>query len=60
MASEVAIKLRYGVTWETITRQQRLGSATDDPRLLAAGAPGLSDEESQPLARHASQHVGGV
>jgi DNA polymerase-4 len=41
MASEVAIKLRYGVTWETITRQQRLGSATDDPRVLAAGAAAL-------------------
>src|SRR5205823_12528450 len=25
-AGEVAIKVRYGVTWETITRQQRLGS----------------------------------
>src|SRR5437867_5778219 len=41
LACEVAIKLRYGVTWETITRQQRLGSATDDPRVLAAGAAAL-------------------
>ena len=40
-ASEVAIKVRYGVTWETITRQQRLGSATDDPVVLAAGAAAL-------------------
>jgi DNA polymerase-4 len=41
VAGEVAIKVRYGVTWETITRQQRLGSATDDPRVLAAGAAAL-------------------
>jgi DNA polymerase-4 len=41
VASEVAIKVRYGVTWETITRQQRLGSATDDPAVLAAGAAAL-------------------
>jgi DNA polymerase-4 len=41
VASEVAIKVRYGVTWETITRQQRLGSATDDARVLAAGAAAL-------------------
>jgi DNA polymerase-4 len=41
VASEVAIKVRYGVTWETITRQQRLGSATDDPGVLAAGAAAL-------------------
>jgi len=40
-ASEVAIKVRYGVTWETITRQQRLGSATDDALVLAAGAAAL-------------------
>ncbi len=40
-ASEVAIKVRYGVTWQTITRQQRLGSATDDPEVLAAGAAAL-------------------
>jgi DNA polymerase-4 len=41
VASEVAIKLRYGVTWETITRQQRLGSPTDDAQVLAAGAAAL-------------------
>jgi DNA polymerase-4 len=41
LAGEVAIKLRYGVTWETITRQQRLGAVTDDPSVLAAGAAAL-------------------
>jgi len=41
VAGEVAIKLRYGVTWETITRQQRLGAATDDAAVLAAGAAAL-------------------
>ena len=41
LASEVAIKLRYGVTWETITRQQRLGSPTDEASVLAAGAAAL-------------------
>jgi DNA polymerase-4 len=41
LASEVAIKVRYGVTWETITRQQRLGSPTDDGQVLAAGAAAL-------------------
>jgi DNA polymerase IV len=41
LAGEVAIKLRYGVTWETITRQQRLGVATDDAGVLAAGAAAL-------------------
>jgi DNA polymerase IV len=41
VAGEVAIKLRYGVTWVTITRQQRLGSPTDDPKVLAAGAAAL-------------------
>ncbi len=41
VAGEVAIKLRYGVTWETITRQQRLGAATDDADVLAAGAAAL-------------------
>jgi DNA polymerase-4 len=41
VASEVAIKVRYGVTWETITRQQQLGSPTDDPQVLAAGAAAL-------------------
>jgi DNA polymerase IV len=41
VAGEVAIKLRYGVTWETITRQQRLGTATDDAAVLAAGAAAL-------------------
>jgi DNA polymerase IV len=41
LAGEVAIKLRYGVTWVTITRQLRLGSATDDPEVLAASAAAL-------------------
>jgi len=41
VAGEVAIKLRYGVTWETITRQQRLGSPTDEADVLAAGAAAL-------------------
>lgn len=41
LAGEVAIKLRYGVTWETITRQVRLGAATDDAEVLAAGAAAL-------------------
>jgi DNA polymerase-4 len=41
VATEVAIKLRYGVTWETITRQQRLGAPTDDAQVLAAGAAAL-------------------
>ena len=41
MATEVAIKLRYGVTWVTITRQQRLGAPTDDAQVLAAGAAAL-------------------
>ena len=41
VAGEVAIKLRYGVTWETITRQQRLGAATADAEVLAAGAAAL-------------------
>jgi DNA polymerase-4 len=41
LAGEVAIKVRYGVTWETITRQQRLGSPTDDHEVLAAGAAAL-------------------
>jgi DNA polymerase-4 len=41
VAGEVAIKLRYGITWQTLTRQQRLGSPTDDPRVLAAGAAAL-------------------
>jgi DNA polymerase-4 len=41
LASEVAIKVRYGVTWETITRQQRLGSPTDQAPILAAGAAAL-------------------
>jgi DNA polymerase-4 len=41
VASEVAIKVRYGVTWETITRQQHLGSPTDDDKVLAAGAAAL-------------------
>ena len=41
VASEVAIKVRYGVTWETITRQQHLGNPTDDAEVLAAGAAAL-------------------
>jgi DNA polymerase-4 len=41
LAGEVAIKLRYGVTWETITRQVRLASSTDEAGVLAAGAAGL-------------------
>jgi DNA polymerase-4 len=41
LAGEVAIKLRYGVTWVTITRQQRLLSATDDADVLAAAAAAL-------------------
>jgi DNA polymerase-4 len=41
VAGEVAIKLRYGVTWVTITRQQRLGVLTDDADVLAAGAGAL-------------------
>ncbi len=41
VASEVAIKLRYGVTWETITRQQRLGAPTCEADVLAAGAAAL-------------------
>jgi DNA polymerase-4 len=41
VASEVAIKVRYGVTWVTITRQQRLAAPTDDAQVLAAGAAAL-------------------
>ncbi|MBV9577570.1 MAG: DNA polymerase IV [Chloroflexi bacterium] len=41
LAGEVAIKLRYGVTWVTITRQLRLGAATDDAEVLAASAAAL-------------------
>ena len=41
LAGEVAIKLRYGVTWVTITRQLRLGTATDDAEVLAASAAAL-------------------
>ncbi len=41
LAGEVAIKLRYGVTWETITRQVRLGVATDEAEVLAAAAAAL-------------------
>jgi DNA polymerase-4 len=41
VASEVAIKLRYGVTWVTITRQLRLGAPTADANVLAAGAAAL-------------------
>ena len=41
VAGEVAIKLRYGVTWETITRQQRLAVPTADAVVLASGAAAL-------------------
>jgi DNA polymerase-4 len=41
LTGEVAIKLRYGVTWVTITRQLRLGVATDDAEVLAASAAAL-------------------
>jgi DNA polymerase-4 len=41
VAGEAAIKLRYGVTWETITRQVRLGSCTDEAEVLAAAAAAL-------------------
>jgi DNA polymerase-4 len=41
LAGEVAIKLRYGVTWETITRQVRLSVFTCDADVLAASAAGL-------------------
>src|SRR5438477_6162466 len=41
VAGEVAIKLRYGVTWETITRQQRLGAPTSDADVWAPGAAAL-------------------
>jgi DNA polymerase-4 len=41
VAREVAVKLRYGVTWETITRQQRLAAPTADAEVLAAGAAAL-------------------
>jgi DNA polymerase IV len=41
VAGEVAIKLRYGVSFETITRQQRLGSPTAEAEILAAGAAAL-------------------
>jgi DNA polymerase-4 len=40
LTSEVAIKLRYA-NWDTITRQMRLTSPTDDPGVLAAGAAAL-------------------
>ena len=41
VVAEVAMRAGYGVTWITITRQQRLGAPTDDPRVLAAGAAAL-------------------
>jgi DNA polymerase-4 len=41
VAGEVAIKLRYGVTWVTITRQQRLLSASADAEVLSAVAAAL-------------------
>jgi DNA polymerase IV len=41
VAREVAIKVRYGVSFETITRQQRLGSPTAEAEVLAAGAAAL-------------------
>jgi DNA polymerase-4 len=40
LAAEVAIKLRYA-SWETITRQMRLSTPTDDGAALAAGAAAL-------------------
>lgn len=40
LAGEVAIKLRYA-NWDTVTRQMRLGVATDDAAALAAGAAAL-------------------
>lgn len=40
VAGEVAIKLRY-TSWQTITRQMRLGVATDQPDVLAAAAAAL-------------------
>jgi nucleotidyltransferase/DNA polymerase involved in DNA repair len=40
VAAEVAVKVRYG-NWETITRQQRLGTPTDEAGVLAAGAAAL-------------------
>jgi nucleotidyltransferase/DNA polymerase involved in DNA repair len=41
VAGEVAIKLRYGVTWVTITRQQRLLAPTAEAETLATGAAAL-------------------
>jgi DNA polymerase-4 len=41
VAREVAIKVRYGVSFETVTRQQRLGSPTAEADVLAAGAAAL-------------------
>src|SRR5207244_2919057 len=35
VAREVAIKVRYGVAWATITRHQRLGRTTDSDLVLA-------------------------
>jgi DNA polymerase-4 len=40
VAGEVAIKLRYA-SWETITRQMRLGAATDQAEQIAAAAAAL-------------------
>jgi DNA polymerase-4 len=40
LTSEVAIKLRYA-NWETLTRQMRLTSPTDDAGVLSAGAAAL-------------------
>jgi DNA polymerase-4 len=41
VAGEVAIKLRYGVTWVTITRQQRLLAASSEADVLATVAAAL-------------------
>jgi nucleotidyltransferase/DNA polymerase involved in DNA repair len=46
MAGEVAVKVRYG-NWETITRQRRLGTPTDDADVLAAGAAALMKKHWQ-------------
>jgi DNA polymerase-4 len=40
VAAEVAVKVRYA-TWETFTRQLRLGQPTDDPAALAAAGAAL-------------------
>ena len=40
LAAEVGIKLRYA-DWQTLTRQTRLGTPTDEAEVLAAGAAAL-------------------